>query len=52
MLIVKCVDLIEFNDKGNEITIIKCPGQVFQSETVYGGLGFKPEDLPPRDDAE
>jgi len=47
MLIVKCVDLVEFNDKGNEITITKCPGNVFQSETVYGGLGFTPEELPP-----
>jgi anti-sigma regulatory factor (Ser/Thr protein kinase) len=51
MLIIKCVDLVEFNERGNEITITKCPGKIFQSETVYGGLGFKPEDLPPREDA-
>jgi anti-sigma regulatory factor (Ser/Thr protein kinase) len=48
MLIVKCVDLVEFNERGNEITLTKCPGDVFQSETVYGGLGFKPEARPPR----
>lgn len=47
MLIIKCVDLVEFNERGNEITLTKCPGNVFQSETVYGGLGFKPETPPP-----
>lgn len=46
MLIVKCVDLVEFNERGNEITLTKCPGDVFQSETVYGGLGFEPEERP------
>lgn len=51
MLIVKCVDLVEFNERGNEITITKCPGQLFASETVYGGLGFQQEELPPREDA-
>jgi len=48
MLIIKCVDLVEFNERGNEITVTKCPGNVFQSETVYGGLGFTAEARPPR----
>ena len=47
MLIVRCVDLVEFNEQGDEIALTKCPGDVFQSETVYGGLGFTPEDRPP-----
>lgn len=50
MLIIKCVDLVEFNERGNEITLTKCPGETFQTKTVYGGVGFKAEDLPPRDD--
>lgn len=49
MLIVKCVDLIEFNESGNELTMVKCPGDVFNSATIYGGLGFTPEELPPRE---
>ncbi|MHC5020685.1 MAG: ATP-binding protein [Planctomycetota bacterium] len=51
MLIIKCMDLVEFNERGNEITLTKCPGETFQTKTVYGGVGFQPEDLPPRDDA-
>ncbi len=46
MLMVKCVDLVEFNEKGNEVTLTKCPGDVFRTATIYGGLGFTPEELP------
>ena len=47
MMMVRCVDLVEFNDSGSEITLTKCPGEVFGRDTIYAGLGFKPEEPPP-----
>jgi anti-sigma regulatory factor (Ser/Thr protein kinase) len=46
MLMVKCVDLVEFNERGNVLTLTKCPGDVFNTRTIYGGLGFE-EEAPP-----
>lgn len=54
MLMVKCVDMVEFNERGNVVTLTKCPGDVFTTRTIYGGLGFEQEappalpDLPER----
>jgi len=50
MLMIKCVDLVEFNESGNTVTLTKCPGDVFQTQTIYAGLGFEteePPELPP-----
>ncbi len=47
MLMVRSVDLVEFNESGNEVTLVKCPTDVFQSATIYGGLGFSAETPPP-----
>ncbi|MHC5020683.1 MAG: ATP-binding protein, partial [Planctomycetota bacterium] len=50
MLMIKCVDLVEFNERGNTTTLTKCPGDVFQTQTIYAGLGFEqdePPELPP-----
>jgi len=46
MLMVKCVDLVEFNERGNVVTLTKCPGDVFTTRTIYGGLGFEHEEPP------
>ena len=46
MLMVKCVDMVEFNEQGNMITLTKCPGDVFNTRTIYGGLGFEPAEPP------
>ncbi|MCI0339633.1 MAG: ATP-binding protein [Planctomycetales bacterium] len=47
MLMVRSVDLVEFNETGNEISLTKCPGDVFQTATIYGKLGFEAEPPPP-----
>lgn len=50
MLMIKCVDLVEFNESGSSVTLTKCPGDIFQTQTIYGGLGFEseePPELPP-----
>ncbi len=47
MLMVRSVDLVEFNERGNEIVLTKCPGDVFQNATIYGKLGFEAELPPP-----
>ncbi|MCI0340250.1 MAG: ATP-binding protein [Planctomycetales bacterium] len=47
MLMVRSVDLVEFNESGSEVTLVKCPADVFQAATIYGGLGFSPETPPP-----
>ncbi|MHC5036219.1 MAG: ATP-binding protein [Planctomycetota bacterium] len=34
MLMVRCVDLVEYNDKGNKVILTKCHGDFFRDETV------------------
>ncbi|MHC4778895.1 MAG: ATP-binding protein [Planctomycetota bacterium] len=34
MLMVRCVDLVEYNDKGNQVILTKCHGDFFRDETV------------------
>ena len=34
MLMIRCVDLVEYNDKGNRIILTKCRGDFFRDETV------------------
>ncbi|MHC4597593.1 MAG: ATP-binding protein [Planctomycetota bacterium] len=34
MLMVRCVDLVEYNDKGNLVILTKCHGDFFRDETV------------------
>lgn len=34
MLMVRCVDLVEYNDKGNRVILTKCRGDFFRDETV------------------
>jgi anti-sigma regulatory factor (Ser/Thr protein kinase) len=46
MLMIKCVDLVEFNESGNTVTLTKCPGNIFQTQTIYAGLGFEAEEPP------
>jgi pSer/pThr/pTyr-binding forkhead associated (FHA) protein len=38
MLMVRCVDLVEYNDKGNRVILTKCRGDFFKDETIIGGL--------------
>lgn len=40
MLMIRCVDLVEYNEQGNQIILTKCRGDFFRDETVI-------EDLPP-----
>jgi len=34
MLMVRCVDLVEYNEKGNQVILTKCHGDFFRDETV------------------
>jgi anti-sigma regulatory factor (Ser/Thr protein kinase) len=34
MLMVRCVDLVEYNDRGNRVILTKCHGDFFRDETV------------------
>lgn len=46
MMMVRGCDLVEFSEGGAQLSLTKCPENVFQSATVYGGLGFQPEPPP------
>ena len=46
MMMVRGCDLVEFAHGGAELSLTKCPADVFQSKTVYGGLGFTEEPSP------
>jgi pSer/pThr/pTyr-binding forkhead associated (FHA) protein len=48
MMMVRGCDLVEFAFGGSQLSLTKCPANVFQSATVYGGLGFS--DEPPPDE--
>ncbi len=43
MLMVRCVDLVEYNDKGNQVILTKCRGDFFRDETVIERLFRDPE---------
>jgi anti-sigma regulatory factor (Ser/Thr protein kinase) len=43
MLMIRCVDLVEYNEAGNQIILTKCRGDFFRDETVIEPL---PAPLP------
>jgi anti-sigma regulatory factor (Ser/Thr protein kinase) len=48
MMMVRGCDLVEFGHGGAQLSLTKCPADLFQRETVYGGLQFS--DEPPPDE--
>ncbi len=40
MLMLRSVDLVEYNASGNRVVLTKCRGDFFRDETVYGALGL------------
>ncbi|MCI0340654.1 MAG: ATP-binding protein [Planctomycetales bacterium] len=47
LIIVRCVDLVEFNDKGNEIVLCRYAPDLFGKPTLAGQLGFTRAEGPP-----
>jgi anti-sigma regulatory factor (Ser/Thr protein kinase) len=42
MLMIRCVDLVEYNEQGNQIIITKCRGDFFRDETVIESVPIFP----------
>ncbi len=47
LLIVRCVDLVEFNDTGNEIVLCRYAPDLFGKPTLAGQFGFARPEGPP-----
>ena len=47
MLMLRSVDLVEYNAAGNQVTLTKWRGDFYRDETIYGSLGlFAEADEP------
>jgi len=49
MLMIRCVDLVEYNEAGNQIIITKCRGDFFRDETVVEAIPPPPPTEPSAD---
>lgn len=47
MMMVRCLDLVEFADGGREVVLTKCAPELLGMETIIGTHGFAPEAPPP-----
>ena len=46
MLMIRCVDLTEYNGAGNEVTLVRYSPEVMAAQTIGGTLGFVDEPPP------